>query len=198
MGFLAPIGAAIAPLFATTASTLTTVGTAVAAGSAIYGGITGAQAASYQSKVAKANAEIAQQNAQSSLMAGQEAESAKRMETGRRIGAAIAAQGASGIDVGFGAPVEVQTALANEGNLDALTLRYNAARQALGYQNQEQGYLAESSFAKQQGTQSLVKGALGATTSIIGGARSLSGMRPGYGVGDGGAVLAGKTAEVRF
>jgi len=181
MPFLAAIPAAFGAVAAGTATAaqvalatgtvavgLSTVGAGVAAFSAF-------KQSQFQAQVAKNNALIAKNNADSSLMSGQAAESASRMQTSLRVGQALAAQGANGVDVNFGSPAAVRGSLINEGDLDALTIRHNAAVNALGYIQQSQDFSATARADQLAGANTLVGGTLNAASTLIGGASSLYG-----------------------
>lgn|SRR5574341_1224779 len=80
------------------------------------------------------NANIADLQAQDAIERGHEEESRFRTGVRQLIGAQRADIAASGVDVGFGSAVDVQADAAFLGELDALTIRTNAAREAWGYQ----------------------------------------------------------------
>lgn len=180
MPFLAAIPAAFAAVAAgtaTAAEVAIATGTAAASISAIGAGVAGYSAFKqnqFQGAVAKNNAIISEHNKDSALTAGQVAESAARTATGKRVGAAVAGEGASGIDTGFGSPTVVQAGLVNVGELDALTIRHNAAASALGYAQASAGYTAESSLDKRAAALSAAGGAINVASSLIGGASSVS------------------------
>lgn len=190
MAFLAAIPAAFATL--ATASTATTAAVAAASvtlaeTTALIGAV-GAGVAGYsaykqnqfQAAVAKNNATIAANNSQAALMTGSAAEGAARLASGRRIGMALAAEGANGVDVSFGSPQEVNQGLKATGDLDALTIRHNAAVNALGYAQQSAGFTAEASMDKQAAAGALVGGALNIGSSFIGGASSIAGKAAAF------------------
>lgn len=186
MGFLAAIPAAIGTMFAasattaevaaagTTLLTAATVASVAAGGYAAYGTY---EQGKYQSSVAKANAKIAGENRESALIEGADQASIERTNTGRRVGAALAAQGASGLDVGFGTGTELRGALQNEGDLDAMTIQYNTSRRALGYAQQASNFSADAQFAGRSATGALVGGALNTGRSVLGGAAAITSNR---------------------
>lgn len=159
----------IAPAFATLAA----AAAVVAAGSTAYGAYQASQANKYQAAVAERNAQVEEANRAASLQESAVLESNQRTETGRRIGAALAAQGASGIDVGYGSPTELRGALANEGDLDALTIRYNATRKSLAYLNTQSGLRAEASGYRAAGKNAIIGGVLDTASSFLSSASSI-------------------------
>lgn len=186
---LAGAGAGLGSMFAGGAAAAGVGGAAAAAGSSLAlgtlatglstaGGIFGAvqsyQSGMFQSKVANYNAQLAMQNEQASLTAGQNAEQLKRMQTGKEVGSEAAAQAAGGTDVGGGSNAEVRTATQTAGDFDALTIRYNAARSAYGYSQEAFSDMLQSKVAKQDAISGLIGGTLKAGGSFLSGASSLA------------------------
>lgn len=174
MGILAAIPAAISA--AGLGGTVSAVGAGLGAASAITGGIASRNQALYQAQVAKNNAEVEKRNSDQSLISGQSAETAKRIQTTRLIAAQTAGQAANGLDVAVGSPLDVRNADQMEGDLDALTIRYNATRQAYGFNVQADNDLTSAKMYKRAGNDALFKGFLGAGTSLISGASSITGQ----------------------
>lgn len=90
--------------------------------------------AAYQAQVARNNSDIAKQNYDLESDSGQIQAENFGMRTRSVIGAAKAQQGASGVDVNSGSAVDVRAGAAEIGELDALSIRSNAARRAYGYE----------------------------------------------------------------
>ncbi len=65
------------------------------------------------------------------------------MKTRGQVGAIEASQAASNITVGSGSAVDVRSSAAEMGELDALTIRSNAEKQAYGYQTQAAAFTGE-------------------------------------------------------
>lgn len=82
------------------------------------------------------NAKIAQQNALQAKLQGEAADAALARDQQRRAGAAVAAFGAAGVDVGSGSPVDVLGDMARNATLDRLTQKYNYRLRGLGYSDQ--------------------------------------------------------------
>lgn len=135
--------------------------------------ISAEQQASYQSAVAANNAKVASINATTAIQQGQQQEQAKREQTAQLIGRERAAAGASNIDPNTGSPAKIQSDSAQLGELDALTIRNNAARQSWNFQNQSNAFAAESSQAETAGN-------LNAFSSLIGSASSVSSKWASY------------------
>lgn len=197
MGFLAAAAAAVGTAFATAgtaavggtvtaaaaasaATTLTAVSAGVAAAGVAYSAYASNQAHKYQAQVAANNAKIADYNANQTIEQGNVEESAQHGLASRRVGAAIAAQGANNVDTTFGTAAQVQQGLQNSGDLDAMTIRYNSAQRALGFINQGQGYTAESSMQRAAATNAGVEGVLGVGSTLISGATSMAKSKLGF------------------
>lgn len=135
-----------------------------------------AQAASmnYQAQVATNNQTIANQEAASVAAAEPAAEYASRLRTAETEGSVRAAAGASGIDANFGSPLNNQQGTAELGELDALTVRSNYARQQYGYEVAGMSAGAQSTLDTAGATNAISAGNLGAFSSILSGASSVS------------------------
>ena len=111
---------------------------------AVRQGQAAAASADYNAKVAEQNAQIA--NAQ-----GNAAVEAQQRDAQRRMGAAVAAYGASGVQLSDGSPMDVLEESARNSALDAATLKYNYKLRSMGFQNQANLYSAQSGFATTAG-----------------------------------------------
>ena len=109
------------------------------------------EAAESQAQLAEWNAEVAGLQQKDAIARGAEEE--QRFRTGVRglIGSQRAAFAGSGVDVGFGSAVDVQADAAFLGELDALTIRTNAAREAWGYQVQGEDLQRRAAVARREG-----------------------------------------------
>ena len=85
------------------------------------------------------NAGIYDASAVDAVTRGQETENRFRTQLKGLIGSQRVSYAAQGVDVAEGSPLEVQMDTAHQGELDALTIRTNAAREAWGYSVQAQG-----------------------------------------------------------
>jgi len=86
------------------------------------------------------------------------------------IGTIRASAGAAGVDPNFGSPVRLQTSAADVGELDAETIRNNAARQAYGFRVQGTDFTAQAQLDSMQAQNALTAGNLQSFSSIVGGA----------------------------
>jgi len=145
-------------------------------------------ASNYQAQVALNQAQIAKQQAQSTAAAGEAATVQQQLKTRAQVGGLLAAQGASGVDVGSGSAVDVRSSAAELGGLDAMTVKSDYARAAYGYQTGATSAEAEAGLARQKADQAGTAGNLAAFGSLLSGA---SGVAKQYGAWQ---AQAGNTA----
>lgn len=131
-------------------------------------------AAAYQAAVARNNQTIAEQNAQLAEQKGRQEEAAKREQTAQMMGSLRARAAGSGVDVNSGSPLNLQEDVARLGELDALTIRNNAARSAYGYRTQGADFGAQAGLLDVQAQNARKAGNIGAFSSIIGGASGVA------------------------
>lgn len=111
-----------------------TVGTIKAGNAAKRAGESAQRASEDQADLADYNAAVAEIQAADAVTRGADEEARFRSKVRGVIGSQRAGFAAGNIDVGFGSAVDVQADAATLGELDALTIRTNAAREAWGYQ----------------------------------------------------------------
>jgi hypothetical protein len=143
-------------------------------------------AAESGAELAEYNATIADQQAQSELEVGAAEESRFRQGVKLMIGSQRAGQAGQNIDVGFGSAVDVQADAAYLGELDALTIRTNAARAAWGHKVAAEDLRKRAEIARKEGVMleeagkaRATAGYLGAAGTIVGGTASLLQARYG-------------------
>ena len=192
-----PILAAIPAAYLTAASIgATLIGAGVSAFGSIESSDAASASASYQSQVAANNATIAGENAQYAKAAGEAQVTQSELKTAATIGAIKTNQAASGLDVNSGSNEDVQSSAKELGELDALTIRNSAAKQAYGYQVQSTSFTQQSQLSSAQSQQDLTAGMFGAGSSILGGASSATNnyakfLQANGGGGSGGFVDSG-------
>ena len=150
------------------------------AGSLISGvtGFMGAQqqsaaqqaAANYQASIARINAQIAQQNGQMSIEKGEFNATMAGKDTAAKVGGIMAQQAANGIDVNSGSAVDVRSSAAQMGQLNVLSIRDNASREARGYTNQAESYGLQAGMSDATATGAAAAGGINSATSLLGGA----------------------------
>lgn len=134
-------------------ATLTLISTAATAASGVISFIGGQQQAAATKAQAEYNAAIARNNqiyadraAREAVERGQQAEAKKRMEAASLRGRQRAVLAANGVDVNSGSALDIQEDTAGLGELDALTLRSNAEREAIGYRQQGANFGGEAAL----------------------------------------------------
>lgn len=165
------------------------VAAAVGTGASIY---SAEQQSSYQAQVAKNNQTIAGMNAQLAIQKGEQQAQAKQRATAELIGRERATAAAGNVEVDSGSPLRIQTDTAKLGELDTLTIRDNAAREAWNYKNAAAGF-------KAQAEQDQYAGNLEAFSSLVGGASSVASKWSQYqnsGVFSGDQTYNGNTAGI--
>lgn len=141
------------------------------------------------------NEDVAELQAQDALERGHEQESRFRAQIRGAIGAQRAAFAGGNIDVSFGSAADVQADAAFLGEMDALQIRTNAAREAWGFRVQAEDYRRRAEITRKEGANrervaminaratrdagSAAQTAAywGAASSILGGTSSLLAMR---------------------
>lgn len=135
---------------------------AISAANSLYGAFAQHRAGRLQKQLMQYNARIADYQAQDALERGVVAETRSRTSTKRTIGAQRAFLASQGVEINDGSAADVQANTAYLGELDALTIRNNAAREAWGYKAQAVDYARKGEVAGFSGdaaaTQTLITG----------------------------------------
>lgn len=151
-------------------------------------GMMGAQAqaeaaanmANYQAQVAKNNAVIAEQNAQQAVNVGEANAENQDMKTRATVGSIKAAQGANGIDVNSGSPLDVRTSQEQLGRLDTLTIMNDAFQKAYDFRAQKTNFLAEAQLQSSKAQYAQEAGGINMLSSLVGGISSFSSKWTNY------------------
>lgn len=145
-------------------------------------------AANDQASISDYNAQVADLQASDAVTRGTQQENKFRAGVRGIIGTQRAGFAGNGVDVGFGSSVDVQGDAAYLGELDALQIRTNAAREAWGYQVQAQDLRKQAEVQRKTGANAALAGQNAQTAAnyqavgtVIGGATSLLGSRYGFG-----------------
>lgn len=153
------------------------IGLALTIGSTVLAGVGQIQqasatqaAANYNAQVATMNATLANRRAKDALERGATAEQQKRMEVAQLQGRQQAAMAANGVDITFGSPLDTLVDTAARGELDALTIRRNAAKEAYDYKVQGVNYQSNALLDVANGNAAMTGGYLNAAGTVLGGA----------------------------
>jgi len=142
--------------------------------SSLASGVMNAQAyrqqGEFQRQQFEFNKRIAETQAEDAIRRGDKDAVALKKSAKRLIGAQRTALAAQGIEIDSGSALDVQMDTAQLAAQDALTIKNNAYREAWGYKVQALDYGAKGQFAelqgRQQATQSLLTGGLGALSNF--------------------------------
>ena len=151
----------------------------------IAGGILGAEGAkyqgqaqanmyNYQASVALMNEQIAKQNADYAAATGEVEAQQAGLATRQEVGATRAAQGAGNIDVNSGSNLQVQKSEVAIGQENQSVIRANALKRAYGFQIEGVQDVAQAGIYDYAAQTSLKAGDMGAMSSLIGMAGSVS------------------------
>lgn len=154
-----------------------------------------AQAASlrgrFQSDVAERNAQLAERQGEDALNRGSLEENRMRGETVRQVASGRAALAAQGIDISSGSAAGDTASQELVGEVDALTIRNNAAREAWGYNVDAANSRMQGRLALLAGENEAATERLGSVSTLLSGASSLYGLYRGSRTGT--RVSAGAT-----
>lgn len=156
-------------------STLTAIFLGISAAGTAVSAIGSIKAGNAQKRIAEFNAAVAEQQAVDALARGAEDEANFRAGVRGLLGTEKAGFAAQGVDIGVGSPVDVQEDTAFLGELDALTIRTNAAREAWGYEVEAENFRRGGAIAQ-------TTGRFQAATTILGTGASLLSARLGMGL----------------
>jgi len=154
---------------------LNAVGSIKAGNAAKRAGQAQQDAANDAGDLADYNAQVADLQAQDAIARGADEEHRFRTRVRGAIGAQRAGFAASNIDVGYGSAVDVQADAAYLGELDALTIKTNAAREAWGYEVQGEDLRRRGQIARKEGKYALESGKAYQTASRYQAAGSILG-----------------------
>jgi hypothetical protein len=129
--------------------------------------------ASYQAQVARNNQMIAEAYARRAEQQGRVDEQNQRFKTASVIGSQRAALASQGGDVDSGSPLDIASDTARAGELDALTLRNNAALKAYGYRVQAFNNAADAGRYDIQGANAMAALPYAIGSSLLSGAKSI-------------------------
>jgi hypothetical protein len=159
-------------------TTMLMVGSTIMGGvSAIQQGNAQAAASNYNAQVSEMNATLADRRARDAILRGQEEEQRKRMEIGQLQGRQRAAMAANGVDLSFGSPLDTLVDTAIMGELDALTIRRNAAREAYDFDVQGVNLRSDAALSRANAKSAKTGGYLAAAGTVLGGGAEIGKFR---------------------
>ena len=147
----------------------TAIGTVTAAAGAARQASAQRQQAEYQAQVAENNAITARRLADDSLRRGQIEEQRSRQQTRQLQSRQTAALAASGVDVASGSALDIISDTAAVGEIDALTIRDNASREAWERRVQAQEFTQQGALFGAEAAASSSLAPVGTLLTGIGG-----------------------------
>ena len=121
----------------------------------------------YQAQVAQTNQKIAENNAAMERQTGLEEARKQRLKTLQAIGTQQTSLAANGIDIGYGTSLDLIEDTAMNGELDALTIQYNAEKNARNYETQAYNFANESMLSRYAGNNAVSAGRINALSTGI-------------------------------
>jgi len=130
------------------------------------------EAGEFNAKVGEMNATLAERRAKDALERGKIEEQQKRQEVQGVLGRQRAAMAANGVDLAFGSPLDTLVDTATMGELDALTIRTNTAREAYDFRVDAANKRAGASMDRAAGSNAMKGSYLAAGGTVLTGAAS--------------------------
>lgn len=152
----------------------TILGAAIGAAGSLFSANASAEAYNYKAGIAQMNATIAKQNAAWATNSGGIKASEEGLKDAQEIAQTRANQSASGIDLTTGSHAAVTTDQTDVAKYNQGIIRSDAAHTAYGYETQAAGDTAEAQLDKTSASNAETAGWLGAASSIISAAGSVS------------------------
>lgn len=151
--------------------------TVISAGAAVQQGNAANAAGKYNAQVAEMNATLADRRAKDALERGAVEEQQKRAQVAQLQGRQKAAMAANGVDLTFGSPLDTLVDTAVLGDLDALTIRQNSAREAYDFRVQGVNSRADGALSRANGRAAQTAGYLSAAGTVLGGGADIGKYR---------------------
>lgn len=150
------------------------------AAAAVVSAVSSYQQSQAQAKAADFNAQVARQNVASANAQSQAATMQLQRDQQRKLSAAVAQYGASGVQTDSGSPIDMLQESVRQGVLDRATMGYNYATRATDYQNQSNVYQSQadnyrSSSLLNAGVAGLSSGAMAYGAMGMGGGAAAAG-----------------------
>lgn len=129
-----------------------------------------AESSRYNAEIAANNQIIARQNASAAIKEGEANAAASSQATKAKLGGILANQGASGVDINSGSSIDVRSSAAQNGELNAINIRADAARKAYGYQTEGVNAGIQEKMDKETAKNEEIAGGVNAAGTLLGNA----------------------------
>lgn len=148
---------------------------AIGAVGALQAGHAAQQAANYNAQVQMQNAQQAERNAEIASQSGMANQNIQQLKNRAQIGSIKANEGASGVSLtSDGSFQDVQASAASIGELDSLSIRSRAAREAYGYAVQGIDFQNRATLDKAEGKAAKTASYLNVGSTLLGAASNAS------------------------
>ena len=137
----------------------------------------------YQAQVDDNNRKVALWKAQDAKDRGAKEEASLRTKVAQLKGRQKSALAASGVEIGDGSALDILGDTAALGELDALTIRSNAEREAYEQKVNASNLAANASMKRMGADNAIIAGRIGARTSLLSGAGSIASKWQSYSYG---------------
>lgn len=118
--------------------------------SSLFGTLGSLEQGQFRRQQMQFQARVAEMQAENTIERGKEAESEYRGEVRKIIGKQRSSYAAQGVEINADTAMDVQAETAYIGEMDALTIRSNAMREAFGYRLQATGYNTNARLSMNQ------------------------------------------------
>lgn len=146
-----------------------TASVVIGAGGTLFSAYSQNKESKYNAKIAQNNALINENLAKDAENRGAVDEANHRLKVAQMKSSQRAKFGATGADVNVGSALEVQADTAMMGELDALTIRSNAAREAYGYRGNAANIKSQSSLDTMASKNNIANTLLTGSSKVAGG-----------------------------
>lgn len=151
----------------------------------------------FQKQQYEFNAKLVEEQAADSIVRGDKEAHLLKKQARRIIGSQKASLAAQGIEIDEGSALDIQADTAHAAELDAITIRNNAQREAYGYKMTALDYRTRGGFAEMdaqfKGSQSILSGGLGFASSFMKGGSTYLENFTGRGTATSGAYAPGSS-----
>ena len=134
----------------------------------------------YQAKIDDNNRKVALWKAQDAQDRGAKEEAALRVKVAQLKGRQKSALAASGVEIGDGSALDILGDTAALGELDALTIRSNAEREAYEQKVNASNLAANAGMKRMGAGNAIIAGRIGSMTSLLTGAGSIASQWANY------------------
>lgn len=124
-------------------------------------------ALTYNAAIARNNQILANRAAEDATQRGEIAARQKQIEAAQLKGRQLTVLAANGVDVNQGSSVDILADTAELGKFEELTIKANAAREALGYRQQAQGFETDAVLGTAGASNALSAGSFAKSNSMI-------------------------------